>query len=488
MNITETTNDGLKRSFAVVVAAKDLADKLDMEVAKAAPQVRMPGFRPGKVPKNLIKKMHGPAMTQQVLESSVQDATQKILAENGLRPALQPKIEITKYAENADLEFSMDVEVLPEIPAVSLDGLDIEKLVVPVTDTEVDAAVAKLAASQKAWEDADTLYTAHIGDAVVMDYLGKIDGKPFDGGKGEAMQIELGSNGLIPGFEDQMVGLKAGDEKLIEVSFPEDYQAAELKGKAATFDVVIKQVKTSKPIEINDEMAQGFGLEGLDKLRDLMKNQVEREHDGLSRTYMKRKLLDALAAQHDFPVPGGMVEAEFEQIWAQLKQEVGEDAAENAKLEDEKDDYRNIAVRRVRLGLLLSEIGQKNNVQITNQEMSRLISQEAMRYPSQQKEVVKFFSENAMAAAQLRAPLYEEKVVDYIFGQIKITERNVTRAEIEAAIQDEGDAAKVEEKPKKITKQKTIKPSEEIVLDTDVTDKPTEIVPKPKKKAPSKKD
>ncbi len=487
MQITETTNEGLKRSFAVVVAAKDLAQKLDMELTKAAPQVRMPGFRPGKVPKNLIKKMHGPAMTQQVLESSVQDATQKILADNGLRPALQPKIEITKYTENADLEFSMDVEILPEIPAFSLDGLEIEKLIVPVTDDEVDAAVNKLAVSQKAWEDAGANHKAKTGDAVVMDYIGKIDGNPFDGGKGEAMQIELGSNGLIPGFEDQMVGLKAGDEKHIKVSFPEDYQAAELKGKPATFDVVIKQVKTAKTVEINDEMAQGFGLEGLDKLRELMKSQVEREHDGLSRTYMKRKLLDALAAQHDFPVPGGMVEAEFEQIWAQLKQEVGDDTVENAKLEEEKDDYRNIAVRRVRLGLLLSEIGQKNNVQITNQEMSRLISQEAMRYPGQQKEVVKFFTENAMAAAQLRAPLYEEKVVDYIFGQIKITDRNVTREEIEAAIQDEGDAVKTDEKTEKSKKPKVAKATDDTAAEAGTTDKP-DAVPKQKKKAPSKKD
>jgi trigger factor len=456
MSITETLNDGLKRSYAVVVAATELAAKLDSEVTKMAPQVKMPGFRPGKVPSNLIKKMHGPALEGQVLEGSIQDVTQKILADFKIRPAQQPKIEVKSYGAGKDLEFTIDVEVLPDVPPVTLDGIALEKLVAPVSDADVDASVERLVASQKAWEPADAGHKAQNGDAVVFDFLGKVDGVAFDGGKGEAVQLELGSGQFIPGFEEQMIGLAAGDEKIIDVTFPADYHSNDLKGKAATFDIAIKEVKTAKAAEINDETAKSFGLESLDKLKEILKSQVEREHEGLSRTFVKRKLLDALAAQHDFEVPQGMVDAEFEQIWSQLQTEVGADEDEKAKLEAEKDDYRNIAVRRVRLGLLLSEIGQSNNVQITQAEMNQLIAREAVKYPQQQKEVVKYFQENQMAAAQLRAPLYEEKVVDFILTKVTVTEKTVTKAEIEAAIQDEGDVKPAEEaKPKKTKKAKS---------------------------------
>jgi trigger factor len=456
MSITETLNDGLKRSYAVVVGAKDLAAKLDAEVTKITPQIKMPGFRPGKVPSNLIKKMHGPSLEGQVLEGSIQDLTQKILADYKIRPALQPKIDVKSYGPDKDLEFTVDVEILPDVPPVTLDGITIEKLIAPVTDADVDASVGRLVSSQKSWEPAAAKHAAKVGDAVVIDFVGKVDGVAFDGGTGEAMQIELGSGQLIPGFEDQMVGLKTEDAKVINVTFPEDYQSNDLKGKDATFDIVVKDVKISKAAEINDETAKSFGLESLDKLKEILKGQVENEHAGLSRTFVKRKLLDALAAQHDFAVPEGMVEAEFEQIWGQLQAEVGNDEAEKTKLEAEKDDYRNIAVRRVRLGLLLSEIGQSNNVQITQAEMNQLIAREAVKYPSQQKEVVKYFQENQMAAAQLRAPLYEEKVVDYILTKITVTEKTVTKADIEAAIQDEGDIkSESAPKPKKTKKSKS---------------------------------
>jgi trigger factor len=453
MSITETLNEGLKRSYTVVVGASELASKLEAEVGKMAPQVKMPGFRPGKVPANLIKKMHGPALEGQVLESSIQDVTQKILTDYKIRPAMQPKIDVKNYGPDKDLEFSIAVEILPDVPPVSLDGISLERLIAPVSDADVQDSVERLVSSQKSWEAADAKHAAKSGEAVVIDFIGKVDGVAFDGGTGEAMQVELGSGQLIPGFEDQMIGLKAGDEKLINVTFPADYQSNELKGKAATFDISVKEVKLSKPMEINDEMAKSFGLESLDKLKEILKTQVEREHEGLSRTYVKRKLLDALAAQHDFAVPEGMVEAEFEQIWSQLQTEVGEDEAEKAKLEAEKDDYRNIAVRRVRLGLLLSEIGQSNNVQITQAEMNQLIAREAVKYPGQQKEVVKYFQDNQMAAAQLRAPLYEEKVVDYILSKITVTEKTVTKADIEAAIQDESDIKPADAATPKKTKK-----------------------------------
>jgi trigger factor len=293
MSITETLNDGLKRSYAVVIGATELAAKLDAEVAKITPQIKMPGFRPGKVPSNLVKKMHGPSLEGQVLEGSIQDTTQKILADFKIRPALQPKIDVKSYGPDKDLEFTIDVEVLPDVPPVSLDGIAIEKLVAPVADADVDAAVARLVSSQKSWAPAETSYKSKIGDAVVIDFLGKVDGVPFDGGTGEAMQIELGSGQLIPGFEDQMVDLEAGDAKVINVTFPENYQSNELKGKAATFDITVKELKVATATEINDELAKSFGLESLDKLKEILKGQVENEHAGLSRTFVKRKLLDA---------------------------------------------------------------------------------------------------------------------------------------------------------------------------------------------------
>lgn len=483
MKITETLNDGLKREYSVIVAASELAAKLDIQVADAAKRIRMPGFRAGKVPLNLVKKMHGKAMTGDVLQSVINDGSQKVLADNKLRPALQPKIEVVKYEEASDLEFSMALEILPDVPPVSFDGVRLEKLIVPIADAEVDEALKRLAAQQKSFETADATHTAKNGDAVIIDFLGKVDGVAFDGGKGEAMQLELGSGTFIPGFEEQLVGVKAGDEKVIDVTFPDNYQAENLKGKAATFDIAVKDVKTAKAVELNEELATNFGLESLDKLKELLRGQLEREHDGLSRTYLKRKLLDSLAAGHDFAVPQSMVDAEFEQIWAQLEQEVGSDDAEKANLEAEKDDYRTIAERRVRLGLILSDVGQKANIQITQPEMSRLITQEAMKYRGQEQQVMKYFQENAMAAAQLRAPLYEEKVVDHVLAQIETTERTVTKEELEAAIQDENtDAKPVGEKPKKVTKSKARQDEAETVEEASPA-----VADKPKKKAPSKK-
>jgi trigger factor len=483
MKITETLNDGLKREYAVIVAASELAAKLDAQVADVAKRIRMPGFRAGKVPLNLVKKMHGKAMTGDVLQSAINDGSQKVIADHKLRPALQPKIEVVKYDESSDLEFNMALEILPDVPAVSFEGLKLEKLVVPVADSEVEEALMKLAEQQKSFEAADAKHTAKTGDAVVIDFLGKLDGVAFDGGKGEGVQLELGSGSFIPGFEEQLSGLKAGDSKIIDIVFPENYQAENLKGKAATFDIDVKEVKTAKPVELNEELAKNFGLESLDKLKELLRGQLEREHDGLTRTYLKRKLLDALAADHDFGVPQSMVEAEFEQIWAQLQQEVGTDDTEKAKLEAEKDDYRAIAERRVRLGLILSDVGQKANVQISQQELSRLITQESMKYRGQEQQVMKYFQENEMAAAQLRAPLYEEKVVDHVLAQIEVTERTVSKDELEAAIQDEStDPKPTASKPKKTAKAKAKEESvnEESEQSATETDKP-------KKKAPSKK-
>lgn len=444
MQTVETLNEGLKRAYTLKITAKDIDARVDAEVKRVAPQMKMPGFRPGKVPTNLVRKMHGEALTQDALNATIQEGIQKTIADNKLRPAMQPSVELQEgYEIGKDAEIKIELEVLPEIPPVDVEGLKLklERLTVPVAESAIQEQLEQIAGSQKAWDDGEDGYTAKTGDQVTMDFVGKVDGVAFDGGTGEGMAVEIGSGRLIPGFEDQVVGVKVGDETQINVTFPEDYGAAELAGKPATFDLKITAVKTAGETKIDDDFAKNLGLEGLEQLTNLLKGQLEQQTNGLTRTYMKRKLLDQLAAGHDFEVPPSMVDAEFQQIWHQLEHEATHEEdpkAALAELESEKDDYRKIAVRRVRLGLLLSEIGQANGIEVTQQEMSRLVMQAAQQYPQEQRErFIQYVQQEPMAAAQLRAPLYEDKVVDFLFEKAEISEREVTKEELEAAIESE---------------------------------------------------
>lgn len=442
MQTVETLNEGLKRAYSLKITAKDIESRVDAEIKKVAPQIRMPGFRPGKVPANLVRKMHGPALTQDALNTSIQDGIQQLIAEKQLRPAMQPSVALDDgYEIGKDADITITLEVLPDVPTPAIDTLSLERLVVPVDDAAVDAQLQRFADQQKRFDDAPKTHKAKTGDLVVMDFVGKVDGVAFDGGTGEDMSVEIGTGRLIPGFEDQLIGVKKGAELTINVTFPDDYAAENLKGAAATFDLVIKDVRVAKEATIDEELATSLGLESLEQLRGLLKGQIEQEHNGLTRTHMKRKLLDQLAVGHDFEVPPSMVEAEFQQIWAQLQHEASHEAdpaAALAEMEAERADYLAIAERRVRLGLLLSEIGQKNGVEVTQQEMNRLIAQAAQQYsPEERTRFIEYIRQEPMAAAQLRAPLYEDKVVDWLFEQATITEREVTRAEIEAAIESE---------------------------------------------------
>lgn len=449
MQTVETLNEGLKRAYTLKIAAKDIDARVEREVANIAPQVRMPGFRPGKVPANLIRKMHGERLQADALNSSIQESVQKLMADNKLRPAMQPAVELEDGFEfGNDAEIKVSLEVLPEIPTPSIEGLKLERLTVEIGDETVDEAAGRIAAQQNAYEAFPDKYKAQEGDVVVMDFVGKVGEEAFEGGTGTGMKVKIGSGSLIPGFEDQLVGVKTGDEKVVKVTFPEDYGVETLKGKDATFDVKVTAVLDSSKPQLDDEFATSLGLTGIDQLRELLKGQIEQELNGLTRTYMKRKLLDQLAAAHDFDVPPSMVEAEFNQIWAQLEHEAGHEEnkeAALAELEKDKDDYRAIAVRRVRLGLLLSEIGQANGVEVNAQEMQRLIMQEAQRYRPQDRErFMEYIQNEPMAAAQLRAPLYEDKVVDFLFGKAEVTDRAVTREELEAAIEaEDGEAGHV---------------------------------------------
>ena len=494
MQIVETSNEGLKRAYALTIAANDIAARVEGEVKKIAPQVRMPGFRPGKVPANLVRKMHGPALHQQALETSIREAMDKLVAEKGLRPATQPDVSLAEgYEEGKDAELTVALEVLPEITAPAIDGIKLERLIVEVSDAEVDEAIGRIAQGQKRYNDAPEGTVAADGDQLIIDFAGSIDGVAFDGGTAEDQPLELGSGRFIPGFEEQLVGVKAGDERTITVTFPADYPAENLAGKDAQFAITVKAVKQAAEFTADDEFAKSLGLESIEQLRGLIKGQIEQENGGLTRTAMKRSLLDQLAAGHDFAVPPSMVEAEFAQIWQQLTSEAAKEedpAAAMAEIEAEKDDYRKIAERRVRLGLLLSEIGQANGVQVNANEMEMLIRQAAQQYREQDRQrFIDYIRSDALAAAQLRAPLYEDKVVDFLFDKAEVTERTVTREELQAVIEADETGKPAEVKPAKAAPKKAAKkPKTEVAEEAPAEEAaPAEAEAKPAKKAPAKK-
>lgn len=492
MQIKETTNDGLKRAYKLTIPAADIAKRIDAEVKKIAPQVKMPGFRPGKVPANLVKKMHGEQLHSQIVNDTIRESIDSLMQEKKLRPAMQPTIDLEDgYEEGKDALLNVSLEILPDVATPDVDGLKLEKLTVPVSDAQVEEAIKNIADQQKAYKDAPKTKKAADGDQLIIDFVGSVDGVEFEGGKAEGAALVIGSGQFIPGFEEQLTGAKTGDKKTITVTFPKDYPAENLKGKDAQFAITVQQVKVETTSKIDEEFAASLGLESLDKLKELLRGQLEQETNGLTRTQMKRQLLDTLAAGHDFAVPQGMVDAEFDQIWAQLEQEAAKDedpAKAMKEIESERDDYRNIAERRVRLGLLLSEIGQKNGVEVTQQEMSMLTQQAAQQYRDEDRErFLQFIANEPMAAAQLRAPLYEDKVVDFLFDKAEVTEREVTRQELEAAIEAE-EVTDAKPKKKAAAKKAPAKKADAKKAPAKKTEAETKPAAKPAaKKAPAKK-
>jgi trigger factor len=503
----ETENEGLKRAFMLTIPAEDIEARVNEEVKRIAPQVRMPGFRPGKVPPNLIKKMHGDALQRDALNGAVQDGVQQLLQEKKVRPALQPEVELDqKYEPGKDAEITVRLEALPDVPTPNTDNLKLDRLTVEVDESDLDLQLNQLANQSKRWEDAPKKQAAKMGDLVVMDFEGQVDGSPFEGGKGEDMSVELGSGRLIPGFEDQLVGAKANDTREVKVVFPADYPVENLKSKEAIFTVTVKGVKTAGETKIDEDFAKSLGLQSLDQLKGLIRGQQEQELNGLTRTHMKRQLLDQLAGRHDFPVPESMVEAEHQNIINQLKHEASHEADPNAALaEIEKDaaEYRKIAERRVRLGLLLSEIGGANNIQVSEQEMRTLIAQAASQYQGQDRErFLQLVQQEPMFAAQLRAPLYEDKVVDFLFSTAEISDRKATRSEIEADLESEeghvhgpgcGHDHDHEHAPKPKAKKTAAKPKktdaaveDRLVADAPVKGPPEKSSGKPKPAKPLK--
>ena len=436
MQVTETLSEGLKRAFNVVLPASDIDAKRNKRLAEVAKTVNIPGFRPGKVPMGVVKKRYAGAVTAEVLEQSVNDATNQVMSDRGLRSASQPKVEIVTLEETKDLEFKIEIELLPDITMPDFADIHLTRLKSEPEAGEVDKSLAEIATRQRELVtlEGDDIVPAELGHIMTIDFLGKVDGVPFDGGAGQDMDVELGGAGFIPGFAEQIVGMKPGESRVIDVTFPAEYGAKELAGKAASFDITAKALKRAVIPELDDALATKLGFDSLDDVRKAITSSMQREYDQLSRLRIKRELLDALAKITTFPVPDSMVDAEFAQIWQRIEADrtKGEADAEDAGKDDDtlRSEYRAIAERRVRLGLLLSEIGRVNTITVGQDEMTRAMAREAQRYPGQEQMVVEFFRKNPQAAESLRGPLFEEKVVDYVLELAKVTDRMVSPEEL----------------------------------------------------------
>jgi trigger factor len=443
MQVTELPAEGLKRAFQVVVPAASLAERRDRRLKELGAELRLPGFRPGKVPPSVVRQRYGTAVSGEVLEQSVQEATDRLLSDRGLRPAMQPKIELVNYSDGADLEYKIDLELLPEIPMPDFSGIELVREKATPGDAEIDEFLATLAGRLATTEDVAETRPARTGDVLVCDFEGRLRGEdgslgePFPGGTAKDMPIEVGGAGFIPGFTEQLEGVSPGESKDVEASFPAEYGAAELAGRTAVFAVTAKALKTRSVPAIDDELAKRLGVEDVAALRARVAENLQREYDGLARMKLKRALLDQLADRAKFEVPQGMVEGEFASIWQRVEADLKAGRLdEDDKGKDEetlKAEYRAIAERRIRLGLLLSEIGRTNNIQVTNDELTGAMRAEAARYPGQEKQVVEFFRKNPDAVNNLRAPIFEEKVVDFVLELAKVSETPVSPKDLAPA-------------------------------------------------------
>ncbi|WP_417816095.1 trigger factor [Thalassospira alkalitolerans] len=430
MQVTETKNEGLAREFKVVVPAAQIEEKVVAKLDEIKDQVRLPGFRPGKIPAKLLRQRYGQTVMGEVLETAVNENTGKVLNDNDLRPAVQPKIEVTSFEEGKDLEFEIVIEIIPAIEPMDFKKLTLTREVVELDDEKVNETLDRIAKAQGTTEPLARKRKSKKDDVVVIDFLGKIDGEAFDGGKAEDYELELGSNSFIEGFEDQLTGVNAGDELVVKVKFPEEYGSAELAGKDAEFDVTVKEIKEKKPAALDDELAKKLGQESFDSLKDAIRKDYGREYESVARQKMKRQLLDALAENHSFELPTSLVDNELEGIIGQIKQarEAGqEDDETKGKSEEELTaEFREIAERRVLLGLLLAEVGRKNDIQVTQEDVNKVLVAEAQKYPGQEQQVIEFYKNNPQALQGLQGPVYEDKVVDYIVELAKVEEKTVS--------------------------------------------------------------
>ena len=439
MQVTETLNEGLKRGYKIVVPAADLDAKVNEKLVEARPEVEMKGFRKGKVPMALLKKQFGPRLMGEAMQEAVDGAMAKHFEDSGDRPALQPEVTMTNqegWKEGDDVEVEMSYEALPEIPEVDLKGIKLEKMVVKAAEGDVDEALANLAETAQDFDDRKKGSKAKDGDQVTIDFLGKVDGEAFDGGAADDFPLVLGSGSFIPGFEDQLVGAKAGEEVEVTVTFPEDYQAENLAGKDAVFECTVKAVKAPKAAEINDELATKFGAEDLDALKGQIGERLEAEYAGAARAVMKRALLDELDKAVSFDLPPSLLDAEAKQIAHQLWHEENPDVQGHDHPEIEPtDEHNTLAGRRVRLGLLLAELGQKNEIEVSDAEFTQAIMNQARQYPGQERQFFEFVQQNPQMRQQIQAPLFEDKVVDFVFELAEVAEKEVSKDDLQKAVE-----------------------------------------------------
>ncbi|MGV6812439.1 MAG: trigger factor [Brevirhabdus sp.] len=438
MQVTETLNEGLKRGYTITIEAAELDAKVNEKLTEAQPEVEMKGFRKGKVPMALLKKQFGPRLMGEAMQEAVDGAMSDHFEQTGDRPAMQPDVKMTNedWKEGDDVVVDMTYEALPEIPDADFSGVKLEKMVVKAEDSAVEDTLKQLAESNQDFADRKKGSKAKDGDQVVIDFLGKVDGEPFDGGAAEDYPLVLGSNSFIPGFEDQLVGAKAGDEVEVKVSFPEEYGAEHLAGKDAVFECTVKAVKEPKAAEIDDELAKKFGAEDLTDLKGKVAEQLESEYAGAARAVMKRGLLDALDGVVSFELPPSMLDAEAKQIAHQLWHEDNPEVQGHDHGEIETtDEHLKLAERRVRLGLLLAEVGRKNEIEVSDAEMTQAVMNQARQYPGQEREFFEYVQQNPQMRQQIQAPLFEDKVVDFIFELADVTEKEVSKADLEKAVE-----------------------------------------------------
>jgi len=446
MQVTELPAEGLKRQFKIVVPAGDLAAQVDSRLADMAKTAQMPGFRQGKVPVGLLKKQYGQALFGEALEQAVSTTTAKAIEDRGLKPALQPRIELKQLEEGKDVEFEVAIEVLPEIGKLDFSEVALERLKAVVPDSHVEETVGRIAKANREQKPVDPPRPAQKGDALKIDFVGSVDGVEFPGGTAQDYTLEIGSGSFIPGFEDQLVGAEVGRVVEVKVTFPADYGNAELAGKDAVFKCTIKEVREFVDRPVDDELAKASNFESLDAMRKAVAERLGQDYARISRTMIKRQLLDKLAETHKFAVPEGLVEGEFDAIWKRVE----EAKKSGQKIEDDEEklrkEYRDIAERRVRLGLLLADVGRSNGIDVTPEELNQAVMREAMRYPGQERQVMEFYAKNTELKEQLRAPIFEDKTVDFILELAKVDEKSVTPEELVKAAREAEEDQPAEDK------------------------------------------
>ena len=442
MQVTQTHSDGLRHEFKIVVPASDLEARLDNRVSEIKDTVRLNGFRPGKVPPAHLKKIYGRSLMAEAIEALVRETNAKIVTDNGFKLAMEPKVTLPEgkdeiesvFTGQSDLSYTVALEVLPPITLADFKGIKIERPVAEVTAAEIDEAVSRIANQNRPYSAKADGGKVASGDRVTISYVGKIDGEAFEGGTGDDIVVNVGSNTFIPGFEEQLIGMAAGGARTVNVRFPNNYLAEKLAGKDAVFEVTAKSIEAPGEVTIDDAFAKSLGLETLDKLKDAIKDRLTREHAAASRQKLKRVLLDRLDELHKFDAPPTMVEDEFNNVWKTVLSDLessGKSFADEGTTEEKaKAEYRAIADRRVRLGLVLAEIGEKNNIKVNDEELSRAAADRARQFPGQEQQVWEYYRKNPQALASLRAPIYEEKVVDFIVELASVTDKPVSRDEL----------------------------------------------------------